>query len=207
MSLKNNQRGFSPLIILLVIVILGVLGFAGWTVWKKSKATPATTSSAKTEVTKDKTAKPEPTYTMPTSAAFRVVAPDGWVNSTCADNPDTLFLATTSDKLGKCQSDFGGTVVISKVSGNATQPESYYSSDASLGSVVYSDVTIDGVSGHKVSYTVTGAAEVGPAVGTQQTTYILYDGTSSYIITYTRLSGEADLSAEVQALAESFHIL
>lgn len=209
MKLRTEQKGFSPLIIVLVLLLLGLLGFAGWTVYSKNKKTETSTAKSETKKAaapeKSTTKRIEPTYVKPAGEAYRVALPATWVSGTCADNPDILFLAPTSDKLGKCQSEYFGTVALSKNAGNIGHNEEYYTSDDAYADVTYTATTIDGIAGYKVTYTVATANELGvPAVGTKIVQYVLYDGANSYTISYSRTAAEADLTAVVQTLAESF---
>ncbi|MEK7600136.1 MAG: hypothetical protein AAB462_03835 [Patescibacteria group bacterium] len=206
MRLRHNQQGFSPLIIILILLLLAIIGFAGWRIW--SKDTPSSRADTKTASSSDKDGAgeaAEPAYAMPVSEAYRVALPATWVSATCADNSDILFLAPTTDKLGKCASESGGTVAVSKNSGDTSHNEEYYTSDDHYASVNYSPVTIDGITGSKVTYTIATENIIGyPPVGTQQIIYSLFDGTNTFSLSYTRFAGEPDLAAAVQTLAESF---
>lgn len=210
MKHKYNQQGFSPLFIILILLILAVLGFVGWRVW--SERTPADSGASSTPAAstdKDGSSEtPAPTYVMPVSEAFRVALPATWVSRTCADNADILFLAPTEDKLGTCSSESGGTLAISKNAGDTRRDEASYTSDSSYSSVSYSPITIDGITGTKVSYTIATESIIGyPPVGTQHVVYSLYDGTNTFSLVYTRLPGDADHAATVQTIAESFDVL
>ena len=210
MKLRTNQKGISPLIIILLILLLAVVGFAGWTVYNTNKKSePTTKPAAKTESTTESTPKRTPlALVKPISEAYRVALPDGWVKGTCADSPDVLFLATTTAKLGKCESYSGGMVFIAKNAGNTGHTEEYYTSDDAFSDVTYTSITIDGISGYKVKYTYATENELGyPAVGTKATDYILFDGTNTFSIGYLQFVGEPDLGTTVQALAESFNKL
>lgn len=209
MKIMHDQRGFSPWIILLILLILAALGFAGWRVWSADDdtATPSTTESASEKEPEgdEMSAEPEPIYAMPPSEAYRVELPVSWVKKICPDSENLLFLAPTTDKLGTCNSENGGTVAITKNSGDVGHPESYYMSDPHYGSVSYSAFAADSITGHKAAYTIATEDVLGyPPVGTQQTQYVLFDGANSFVIAYTRFSGDPDLAATVQALAESF---
>lgn len=201
---KNNQNGFSPIYLLLVILILLALGFIGWKVWERSKDAPASSSSTSESVDKDATT-PEITYASPESELYRVSVPEAWVSGTCPDNVDILFLAPSTEKLGRCQSDSGGTVAIAKNTGNTGHTEEYYTSDDQFSSVSYSPVTIDGITGYKVSYTVATENELGyPPVGTKVVLYSLYDGTNTFSQVYTQLPDDPNLASVFQSIAESF---
>lgn len=208
MKLRKNQKGFSPLILILLLLLLLIVGFAAWKVYDTNKKNDSGDPSSSSKTTSAKKSIPktaEPTYVKPISEIYRVALADGWVKGTCADNPDILFLAQSTDKLGKCQSEYFGTVAISKNSGNTGHNEEYYTADDAYASVTYVAITIDGVPGYRVSYTVATENELGtPAVGTKIVQYVLYDGTSTFTISYSRASGDPDLTAEVQIIADSF---
>lgn len=199
-----NQKGFSPLILILLILLLLALGFAAWRVLGSDSDKPSD-SSESTSTTKETPDEPAVTYAKPISEAYQVVQPDAWVKGTCPDNPDLLFLAPSSDKLGKCQTESFGTVSVTKNAGDSTNNEEYYTGDDYYGSVSYSAVTIDGITGYKVGYTIAGESELGyPPIGTKQVLYVLYDGTNTYTIAYGQMAGDADHAATAQAIAESF---
>lgn len=203
MRIKHNQQGFSHWLILLLILLLLVIGFVGWRVW--DARSNEDTSSTSAPVEKDATPADEVVTVRPPSEGYQVTLPDTWVSSTCADTPDLLFLAPTEDKLGTCNSESGGTVAIARNDGNIGYGADYYAADPYYGDAVYTPITIDGIAGYKVSYSVATETELGfPPVGTQVVQYVLFDGTHTYTTTYTRMSGDPDLTTEVQTLAESF---
>jgi hypothetical protein len=45
-SLKNNQRGFSPVEGVLIVLVVVAIAFVGWYVYKNHKSTPLATSTA-----------------------------------------------------------------------------------------------------------------------------------------------------------------
>ena len=204
----RNQKGFAPWLIILILLILLLLGFVGWRVWDSRDdgggSTPDSSESAGSDEAGD---EPEATVTtvMPPSEAYRVALPEGWVKAICPDTEHLLFLAQTTDKLGKCNTESGGTVAITKTGSDAGHPESYYTADPYYGGVSYAPVMIDSMAGYKVAYTVASADGLGyPPVGTHQIQYVLFDGPSSYVLVYTRFAADPDLSAAFQTLAESF---
>lgn len=209
MVIARNQKGFSPLFIVLILLILALLGFAGWRIWEskddKGSGKPESSESTPSSGDSEEPAPPALNYVKPPSEVYRVALPDTWVKATCPDTPDLLFLAPTTDKLGRCNSESGGTVAISKASGDVSHPATYYTGDSHLSGVSHAAITIDGINGYKVAYTIAVEYELGyPPVGTQQTQWVLFDGTNSFIIVYTRLPGDPDLAATAQTLAETF---
>lgn len=206
MKLRNNQQGIAHLYLILALILALVIGLVGWRVWAMRSDKATDTSTAKTA--EEEEPAPAVTYVQPPSEDYRIALPDTWVSGSCPDTPNLLFLAPTADKLGKCNSESGGTVSIGRNDGNTGYGEDYYTSDDYYGDVVYTAVTIDGIEGYKVAYTVATETELGyPPIGTQVVQYVLFDGTNTYQVTYTRFSGDPDLSAQAQAIAESFDVL
>jgi len=207
---KLNQRGFSHLllIILLLLVIAGIV-FAGLNVWNSRKTTkedPITGSSSVTKETPEPPA-PAPTRVAPTSEAFEVTLPDGWVDGRCEDSADIVFLAPTADLLGKCQTESFGMVSVSRAEGDQRRTEESFMADDYYGSTTYEAVTIDDLPGYKVTYTVATETELGyPPVGTYEAMYHLYDADSNktYILGYRQFEGDPDHKATFATIAESF---
>lgn len=205
MNIRRNQQGFTPFHFLVLIALLLLLAFVGWRVWeaRSDKEVEAPVASQTTKSADDTPLN----YIQPPSEDYRAALPEGWVSGTCPDSPDILFMAPSNDMLGKCNSEFGGTVIISRSDGNTGYGEDYYTSDASYGGVTYEAVTIDGIEGYKVAYTVAGEVMVGPAAGSQIVQYVLFDGTNTWSVTYTQLAGDPDNKAHAQSIAESFDVL
>jgi len=205
----RNQKGFSPVIILLILLLLAVMAFAGWRVWgSKDDSDSAKPSTSESEPAPDKDEPvddPELAYVRPPSEVYRVAQPEGWVKATCADTPDVLFLAPSTDRLGKCGSESGGTVFATKSPGNVGNPEAHYTGSAHYRGVTYTPITIDGMNGYKATYTTATVDGLGyPPIGSQGADYVLFDGTNSFVLVYTRLPGAPDLAATVQTMAETF---
>lgn len=205
MKTRQNQQGIAHLYLILGLVLILVIGLVGWRVWAMRSDKAADTPAKITEKT---AAEPELNYIQPPNEAYKVALPDTWVNSSCPDTPDLLFLAPTIDKLGKCNSESGGTVVVTRNDGNTGYGEDYYTESDYYDSPVYTVVTIDGIEGYKVAYTVGSDDGLGyPPIGTQVVRYVLFDGTDTYSINYTRFAGDPDESAKAQFIAESFDLL
>ncbi len=208
MKLRTNQQGISPLIIVVSVLLLGLLGFAGWTVYNKNKKTDTKTTSS-TAKTSDTPATPKKTVELttvkPVSKIYQVDIPVSWVSGTCTDNPDLLFLAPTKDTLGKCQSEYFGTVSVTKSAGSTGHNKEYYTTNNEYTDVSFEPLAIDDFASYKVSYTQATANELGvPAVGTIITQYVIYDGSDTFTLSYSRTNADADLSVAFQDLAESF---
>lgn len=203
MKLSRNQRGIAHLYLILGVVLVVVIGLVGWRVWvmRSDKAPSETASSPSAE----KEVEPDLNYIQPPSEAYRVALPEGWTSNTCPDSPNTLFMAPTIDKLGKCNTESGGTVAIDRQDGNVGYGEDYYTSNSYYDSPAYTPMTVDGIEGYRISYYVGDDDGLGyPPIGTQIVKYVLFDGTNTFVITYTRFAGDPDEGANAQAIAESF---
>ncbi len=202
---------------IIILVLLGVLLLSGATFagykYSKSNSDEAPVAKEESSTPEEETPAPaEPTLkkARPVSGAFEVEVPVGWVSSTCADNPDILFLAPTTELLGKCASEYFGTVAVTTNKGNIGHNEEYYTSDDSYASVKYSSVTVDSIPGYKVSYTVATEGELGyPPVGTFEYIYNLYDSTSNQTFrpAYRQLPSDSNYQSQFVQIAESFNKL
>lgn len=203
---SRNQGGFSPVTILLVLLLTATLAFTVLRVYD-SKDTRSSTPPSSSDASSDPAPVDDPdlAYVRPPSEVYRVAQPEGWVKSTCSDSPDLLFLAPSTDKLGKCNSESGGTVLISKSAGDIREPATAFTGNPQYTSVSYEATTIDGMAGYKVAYAIAATGDPGyPPPGTKHIQYVLFDGTNSFIIIHTRLPADPDLSAIVQTMAETF---
>lgn len=204
MKFSQNQRGIvHPWLIVVIVVVLAGIGFAGWRVWEAREAdkraeTPAAVQAGDQETT-------DATYVRPASKNYQVIPPNGWASATCDDVPNTLFLAPTENMLGKCDgSGYGGTVFIFGQEGNTGLGADSYL-DPFYGNATHTNVTIDGIKGYKVAYTTATLRDTtSPPIGTKIVQYVLFDGTDTWTITYTQLSGDPDNSAAAEAVAQSF---
>lgn len=200
------------LISIAIILATAVVAFAGY---KFAKSDSKDTKSASSEETKS-TAKEAPVEAVvaevvsPESGEYEVELPADWVTGSCSDNPDIFFLAPTTDLLGKCQTEYFGTVSISKIEGDQRRSEEYYAADDYYRSPAFSEVIIDSLPGYRVSYSIAQESELGyPPVGTFEYTYNLYDEIEdvTYKIGYRELATDSDYQAEFIVIAESFNKL
>lgn len=210
-SPKSKKLKVFSLILLSLLLITGV----SYASYKYAKSDSKDTKSASSEETKS-TTKEAPVETVvaemvePTSGDYRVELPEEWVTGSCADNPDIFFLAPTTDLLGKCQTEYFGTVSITKIEGDQRRTEEYYSADDYYRAPAFSAVTIDSLPGYRVSYSIAQESELGyPPVGTFEYNYNLYDGGEdvTYRISYRQLPSDGDYQSSFITIAESFNKL
>lgn len=210
----NPKTSKKKIILISIAIILAssLVAFAGY---KFAKSDSEDTKSSSSEETKS-TTKEAPAdivvaeLVSPESGEYEVELPESWVTGSCADNPDIFFLAPTTELLGKCQTEYFGTVSISKIEGDQRRTEEYYAADDYYGSPAFSAVTIDSLPGYRVSYSIAQESELGyPPVGTFEYTYNLYDELEdvTYKIAYRELSSDSDYQAEFIVIAESFNKL
>ena len=143
----------------------------------------------------------------PDSGGYKVEKPTDWVTGSCEDNPDIFFLAPTTDLLGKCQTEYFGTVSVSKIDGDVRRTEEYYAADDYYRSPAFTAVTVDGLPGYRVSYSIALESELGyPPVGTFEYFYNLYDAVDNvtYKIGYRELPSDTDYQPKFIEIAESF---
>lgn len=214
MKITNlNERGVSRVLILLIILFLLLLAGGAWWVWQSNEPQPlpADTSEATPSESTDQTTESDPTgehdhsvAARPVSEAYSVRIPDGWVSANCEDNEDILFVAPNDEQLGKCASEFGGAVTISKQAGDAREPESVYTSRTDISDVNYAGTTVAGMEATRVAYTQAEEPMVGPPVGTDFVIVIAFDGTNSYILSYSRYPDWEDNLEHFDAIVNTF---
>lgn len=210
MKASDDQRGFSALIVLLLLLFLLLIAFAGWRIWqnKDEKQPTSGTNTSATQEAEDEDGAPGGERVKPPSESYSVVLPEAWKTGTCPDSPHLIFLAPTTELLGKCSSESFGTVSVSRHDGDTRKLESYYTREASWGSISYDNsIMIDGLPGNRVGYTQVAESLVGyPPVGTKEILYDLYDASShhTYTIGYRQLPTEPNNEAAFTTIAESF---
>lgn len=216
LSGKIDQLGPRPgkkkifLVSILIILAAGLVAFAGY---KYAKSDSEDTKTSSSEESKS-TTKEAPSLVVeaemagPESGEYEVELPSEWVTGSCADNPDIFFLAPNVDLLGKCQTEYFGTVSITKIGGDQRRTEEYYSADDYYLSPAFSLVVIDSLPGYRVSYSTAQESELGyPPLGTFEYAYNLYDGTEdvTYRIAYRQLPSDNDYQSDFISIAESFN--
>jgi hypothetical protein len=198
-------------LILLSLILLASAGFAGYK-YAKSDDTeePVKTEEFSSSTEKDLIIEESPETAKPISEIYEVNLPEGWERGTCPDNPDILFLAPTTELLGKCQTESFGMVSVSVAQEDTRRTEEYYAADDYYAEPMFSEATVDGLSGYWVSYTIATENIVGyPPVGTYENSLNLYDPSDgkTYIVAYRELPGDPNHRSDFTALALSFNKL
>lgn len=210
-SLKKPKKLKVLGLVLLTLVLLFGSAFAGYKYAKSKEKEPEASSEVKSaSETKDVEPTTVAETVSPDSGGYEVELPEDWVTGSCADNPDIFFLAPTTELLGKCQTEYFGTVSVSKIEGDQRRTEEYYAADDYYRSPAFSSVTIDSLPGYRVSYSIATESELGyPPVGTFEYIYNLYDEAEdvTYKIAYRELPSDEDYQAEFITIAQSFNKL
>lgn len=203
----RHKSSKKPLLVLLVILLIAGASFGVW-YWQQRKI-----DDLNQQLIAAKNAQQAPAAAAdpvkvrlvgPIESSFTVALPDAWVFGVCPDN-EIIFLAPTKGKLGKCNSESFGTVSISKLSGDAREPETAFADASVYGSVSYEVVTVNGVPGVKVGYTLLDNGILGyPPVNTKFVEYTFFKDGSSYVMVYHQQPGDTDYEAVFEAIATSF---
>lgn len=208
-SLKSNQIGASRIIVaMVVLVVVAAAGAGGWWLWQRNAPqevdeTPDTTQQTEQPATEEQTAA-QTVEASPASGDFSVRILESWQQQDCAaDNPNILFVAPTTDLLGKCASEFFGLIAVSKTEGDRREDESAYSGRTDINLVSYDQLMVDTMPAIRVEYTQSEEPIVGPPVGTRYIEVIAFDGTYSFSMSYTQQPGWDDYRAEFDAIVSS----
>jgi len=201
---KSSKR---PLLVLLVVLLIAGVSFGVW-YWQQRKIDDLNQQLIASKNTQQAPAAPadpvEVHLVGPIESSFTVALPDAWVFGVCPDT-EIIFLAPSADKLGKCNSESFGTVSISKVSGDVREPETAFADASVYGSVSYEVVTVNGVPGVKVGYTLLDNGILGyPPVNTKTVRYTLFKDGNSYVMGYQQQPGDTDYRAVFEDIATSF---
>jgi hypothetical protein len=199
-------------IILLILLLLSSAAFAGFKYAKSDEPKKEDTKPDETSLSEDKdliiSEAPETARSI--SELYEVNLPDGWEKGTCPDNPDILFLAPTTELLGRCQTESFGMVSVSVAQEDTRRTEEYYSADDYYAAPTYSTTTVDGLSGYWVSYNIAAENIVGyPPIGTYEYSLNLFDPSDgkTYIVAYRELPGDPNYRSDFTAIALSFNNL
>lgn len=181
----KNQRGVAGIVELLVAV--GVIALIGFVIYRAVSTKPVKdsgTAETTTETAKDPTVDWK-TYTSETGK-FTLKYPADWFAETCDDasSPSvTLYLASTTATRVACFSEKGSQMSIYSASGDS---RSQFDLGSIYGSKTDTAVTVDGVSGRKLTGTVTTLEDAPGAmmVGTTVTRYVFYTAGRTYAALY-----------------------
>lgn len=215
-KLRNNQKGFSAVEVVLVLVIVALMGAVGFLVYKNHNKT--TTASGATSTTKPAATTPAPTD--PTSGwksyantygHFTIKYPSTWVSSVCADN--IFLLAQSSDALRNCntQADSQSQMSVqwwTNTNNPYTAPDKLCTGNGTITSS--GSATVSGISAIKIESTYstnnTGMEGLpGMAEGTKSIQYCLADKQASYRITYMQRHTSSTTTPDEQSVVDDFN--
>ena len=213
-DMHKRQSGFGILELLIILLIILMLIFAGWWVWKKkhdskdSGKHASTSESSKKDSGKtgSKTVDPTDDWVTYSNAEgnFSFKHPASWVQAAhpelCSEG--LALLAPTADTVGHCASEDGGQMQFSSAAGDVSAEyqfgEAYYTASTDTA------VTINGVSGHKLTATVMGmeaaVAVGGYPDGTTLVRYIFVTGGRTYIASYVQQPSYPDALSDFTLL-------
>lgn len=210
--MKDN-KGFTVIESLLILVIVGMLGGLGWYVWNahnKSIDSLTNADSANSSVvkySKKPAAVKDPTadWTAYSSknGQFSLKYPKSWVQPTNKEacNSDlfdrSLYLGPDSDSVLKCATEYFGQIWIGSVDGDK---KSSYDLGTGYENIVKKDVTVNGVTGQRISGVAvapSGDLPFAPLKGTIEVHYIFYTKGITYSASYTQAPAGNNPSSDV----------
>lgn len=198
-KLKQNERGFGAIELILVLVIVIAISGVGLYVFKaKNNITSTYKSVANTSTTnKPKIAKaPDPTTNWTSYSSklgnFSLRYPSSWVQPThkelCTAGlfDRSLYLGPDAQSVLSCGSEFFGQISFSSVDGDKR-------TDYDLGTDYTNNtkkaVTLNGVAGQRISGTAIAKSAdnvFAPLEGTIEVYYVFYTNGITYSATYTQ---------------------
>ncbi len=208
----SNQRGFSPVQILLVIVALALVGGTGWYVMQaknKTNSTLDSTSKSGTEpqkTEKKETAKPETDPTADwveesnTVGIFKFKHPKIWVSTSC----DSITLVgANANSVGHCNSEDGGQISIASIEG--TVDDQYVLTETEFSNIKKTVLAVDGVQGSRSEGTSKApppdGALGGYPEGTKVVQYVFAGKNNrTYVIRYVQLTSYPNSLADFEIL-------
>ena len=206
----KKKRGKQALLWLLILLLIGGAGYGAWYYQQQNIDDLNQQIKQLQEAAKaDKAPEKEIVKVQVVKSAdnsFSVEAPVEWLSGTCEDST-IVFLAPSADLLGKCATEYFGIVSMSKTPGDNRSAEGDFADETLYSDVTFAAVTVNGVEGVRVSYTNVGEFEVGPLAGTKAISYQLFDGTSTYMISYSQQPSDPDYSEEFETITQSFTVL
>ncbi len=214
----SNQKGFSPVQILLIVVVVSLIGGTGWYVWQstnKTNDTLETTSKALGEAQKaeKKTEAAKPAADpiadwveyKNTKGVFTLKHPKTWAPASrpelCSDGL-ALFGANAAS-VGTCASENGGQI-------NVSSQEGTHDDEFALNPNQYSGITstilaVDGIQGSRSEGTakdqMSGEGPGGLPDGTKVVQYIFVaNNNRTYLARYVKASSYPDALADFDTM-------
>lgn len=157
-------------IVLAVVVV--VLAVGGWLWYARANSTANWTP-----------------YTN-TTGKYSLKYPKGWASTNCEGTTEVI-LAANKGTLGTC-TDPGQIVAISA----GGDQRSSFNLDKSYSDVVKRSVTVDNVSGQKVTGVVKDAAAASLPVGTKVTEYFFFANDKTYVVAYAQRSNAPNVQRD-----------
>ena len=197
--LKNNEKGFGTIEIILVLIIVLLIGAVGYLVYKNQHKATVTkvVTITKTSPATNKTSANDPTASWnpyaSTVGKFSLKYPSTWVTATKPElcTPGLLLLGANSDNVGKCGSDNFGQLSIS----SQQQVKTCGLDTGSYNNITQVKVTASGVTGTKTSGTATQSDQILGSLpeGTKSVQYCFNKNGLTYIADYNQISTYPDV--------------
>jgi prepilin-type N-terminal cleavage/methylation domain-containing protein len=191
--MKNKQKGFTVVEVLMVLVIVLLVGFAGWYVWnqrdKSDDKSTSTSTNKSADDAHEMTPEQSPTYGWKTytnkEGMYTFKHPSDWVFADhldwCAEG--LALFASKKSAVGTCASENGGQMSMYGADGDL---RGQYKLGEGYVGVTEKKVTADGVEGVKISGIASGQAEGLGAYedGTNVIYYVFYTNVMTYVAGY-----------------------
>ncbi|MDZ7744829.1 MAG: hypothetical protein U5K77_03700 [Candidatus Saccharibacteria bacterium] len=208
----DSRGGLHPVHLIIICIIIMLLAAFGWWLWQRNEPQPIEESAEETSIQVDSDEEPdeaapeeEPAtrIAVSESGGFEVMIPEAWLDTTC-DGVDSLFVAPNDDLLGVCASEFGGLISITKTSGDRRYEETAFMARTDINDQSFLVTELDGMPATRAVYTQSEEPIVGPPIGTQYVSVVAFDGTDSYILTYTQYPDWGNYQLEFEEIVSSF---
>ena len=208
--MKNNEKGFGVLGLLLIILTILLIGVAGWYVWNKQQkddATSKTTSSASgKKAAESGAAEKDPTAgwiaysNAPGDFSFR--HPSTWVRASNLDlcSPELILLAGDASSVGTCASEHFGQMGVHSTAGDTRVN---YRIATGYEDITETAVTVRGVTGTKQTATAIGQEGEGSGAlpdGTEVVQYVFFTHDRTYVATYFQQPSYPDVLSDFNLL-------
>lgn len=208
--MKNNEKGFGVLGLLLIILTILLIGVAGWYVWNRQQkddtASKTASSTAGEKATESGAAEKDPTtdwiaYSN-ASGDFSFKHPSAWVRASNLDlcSPELILLAGNASSVGTCASEHFGQMGVHSTVGDA---RANYQIAAGYEDVTETAVTVRGVTGTKQTATAMGQDGEGSGAlpdGTKVVQYAFFTKGRTYVATYFQQPSYPDVLSDFNLL-------
>jgi hypothetical protein len=211
--MKKRQKGFGAVELIIILLILLALVLGGWYVWSKmskdkdAKATEKTATSSATgeDADTDATSPTEGWEVYSNEAGdYTFKYPAAWVFAESPEDcsAETVLFAPAAASLGKCATESGGQMQANSAVGDVRSEyqftEAYYTSKTDEA------VTVEGVTGNKLTAIVSGMEGVVEVGGwpddTKIVRYLFFTNGRTYTITYVQQPDYPDALSDFSLL-------